>query len=245
MRKVFAMSGLSIALLTGGCGESDLDSRGTCAADALVRPTLEAPLMWEVVDTLRPVLSWSYPDPSCEPDNYSVTLYVDPFFDNQLGGFTGDSFTSWTPVEDLQPGTEYTWGVRPFADNEPGPPQALQHFFTGPFCAPGSLVAPDLLKPADDEVVDRLVPLLYWDYPDPCLARSYRIDLSTNADFDDSSLFGSTGSPANAWAPGQRLTDCTRYYWRVAGGDGERLGSYSEVRTFRVDTTGSCPDIPL
>src|SRR5262245_54858173 len=109
--RLFATSGLSVALLTGGCREAGLNGAN---CEALVMPVLQEPRDRETVDTLRPVLSWAYPDSSCEPRDYLVTLYPQEDFRNDLGGFNGDSLTSWTLAADLQPGTEYVWGVRPF-----------------------------------------------------------------------------------------------------------------------------------
>lgn len=196
--------------------------------------------MWATVDTLRPQLGWSYSDVSCEPENYRVHLRTGPLFIHELGGETGDPFTSWTPEGDLEPGTEYGWVVRALTGEDAGPPAGYRYFFTGPLCGNGTLAAPVLLEPSDD-VVDELEPSFKWDYPDPCLVQGYRIDLSTSIEFEEGALGGGTGNPSTRWGTGIPLTDCTRYYWRVAGVDDAGLGPYSDVGTFRVDTTGTCP----
>ncbi len=63
-----------------------------------------------------------------------------------------------------------------------------------PQCAPEALTAPTLLSPADGSSVAP-DPLLAWSYPDAaCHPHSYRIDISEDASFSDTSLgFGTLG----------------------------------------------------
>ena len=109
-----------------------------------------------------------------------------------------------------------------------------------PTCPTEELIAPALLAPDDEAVVNTLLPTLTWSYPANCSPEGYRIDLSPVADFSDTSLSGGTGDPSTAWSPGEELEDCKVYFWRVAGINGTTLGPFSGSRAFTVDETGSC-----
>lgn len=109
-----------------------------------------------------------------------------------------------------------------------------------PVCPTESLVAPILTAPAQMSTVNTVLPTLSWSYPANCHPQGYRIDLSVTADFSDTSLSGGTGDPSTSWAPGEDLTDCTQYYWRVAPINDITLGPFSETRTFSVDVSGAC-----
>ncbi len=187
-----------------------------------------------VVNTLTPVLTWQYPDPNCTPEGYRIDLYTGPFFNDDLGGGTGNPSTSWTPASPLQPATEYGWKVRPINGTTLGPVAGWHYFFTGPMCDdPHALVAPVLLAPANGAIYDDLRDAgLIWDYPEDCLPEGYRIDVSPDPDFNDTSLSGGTGSPSTRWGVGRPLTPCQTYYWRVAAVIGSTLGPYSDTRTF-------------
>ena len=108
-------------------------------------------------------------------------------------------------------------------------------------CATASLQAPALLAPADGSVITILEPTLSWQYPDPaCTPQGYRIDLSTDPTFADTSLSGGTGNPSTSWGPGHALADCTTYFWKVAGINDTTLGPASGVFTFRTNASGTC-----
>lgn len=112
---------------------------------------------------------------------------------------------------------------------------------TFPTCATESLQAPNLNSPADGATLNTNNPTLSWSYPDLfCVPEGYRIDLSMDATFADTSLSGGTGNPSTSWGPGSPLSDCTQYYWRVAPINGTTLGPFSGSRSFIVDVTGSC-----
>jgi hypothetical protein len=109
-----------------------------------------------------------------------------------------------------------------------------------PTCPTAELVAPVLLSPADGATFDDAFENLTWDYPLDCSPESYRVDLSTDPTFADTSLSGATGSPATSWGPGSPLADCETYYWRVAGGNGFTLGPFSASRSFEKNVSGEC-----
>lgn len=242
-RKIlFLLLFLGVALLLVGC-------QPTCQPWALVAPEQISPPMWGVINTLTPTLTWTYPSvfyppgypppyytaSNCVPERYRVRLSTGPFFTDNLGGETSGPATSWTPSSPLQPGTEYGWIVQGVVGTTAGPPAGYRYFFTGPICETAALVAPVLLDPPDGAVIHDDYPSLIWDYPEDCIPEGYRVDLSTDPSFADTSLSGGTGNPSTRWGPGEHLEDCTTYYWRVAPINGTTLGPFSGTFSFRVE----------
>lgn len=114
-----------------------------------------------------------------------------------------------------------------------------------PTCATEDLMAPALVDPPDGAEVGTLMPILHWSYLDSCAPEGYRIDLSIDPTFADTSLSGGTGNPSTSWAPGDLLTDCTTYFWRVAPINDTTLGPFSGIFTFRTNVSGACaPESP-
>jgi hypothetical protein len=234
-----------------------------CTIANLSAPGLVSPAMWEVVSSLSPTLHWEYPGPylpaplpapfpypypypapypasypsaSCYPEFYRVRLSTGPEFLDELGGDTNS--TSWTPSP-LEPGKEYRWGIFAFV-GETGKFSGSRVFFTGPICEcdSDSLLAPTLIGPTG--TIDDLYPTLMWDYPGDCSPQSYRVDLSTDPSFEDTSLSGGTGNPSSRWGPANYLQDCMDYYYRVAvvceTPDGETImGPYSATESFSTE----------
>jgi hypothetical protein len=113
-----------------------------------------------------------------------------------------------------------------------------------PTCPTDELLAPVLVAPPDGGSVSSLSPTLTWAYPDSsCNPEGYRIDLSVDEDFADTSLSGGTGDPSTNWGPGSDLENCQVYYWRVAGINDTTLGPFSEAHAFRVDLGDACPPV--
>jgi hypothetical protein len=227
-----------IPLVLAGCGPAGVP---TCATSALLAPVQTGPAMWEIVSSLSPTLSWTYPDATCNPQGYAIGLRTGPLFTDSLGGGTGNPSTSWGPGSPLAPGKEYAWTVRAINDTTLGPIAGNDYFFTGPMCATADLQAPNLLEPAAGAVITDLNPTLIWQYPQPCLPQGYRIDLSVDATFADTSLAGGTGNPSTRWGPGQPLDDCMVYFWKVAPINDITLGPASEMSWFTTDVHGTCP----
>ena len=225
----------------------------TCSPGQLAAPPLSSPAMWAVVDNLSPTLSWSpneppsvaypYPYADCHPGGYDVNLGDIPSLWGAVVGNTPNGTTDWTPSTPLLPGREYAWRVSATTGGTDGPSSNQRIFFTGPVCATADLVAPDLIGPPNGSQVPTLNPSLSWQYPNPCLPQGYRIDLSIESAFVNTSLSGGTGNPSTTWAPGADLTDCTWYYWRVAPINDITLGPYSTTRTFRTDFSGTCAPV--
>jgi len=236
----FVLAGAMILFLAlSGCVPSG--GTPTCSTASLQAPSLTGPPMWSVVNSLSPSLNWTYPDPGCNPQGYAIDLMTGPFFTDDLGGGTGNPSTSWSPGSPLQPGKEYAWGVQAINGTTLGPYAGRSYFFTGPMCETSALNAPALLQPANGAVVSELNPTLIWHYPDPCVPQGYRIDLSTDYTFADTSLSGGTGNPSTRWGPGDPLADCTVYFWKVAPINEITLGPASGIFSFTTDVHGTCP----
>jgi hypothetical protein len=212
----------------------------TCPAGDLLAVTLSNPANWSTVASLSPTLQWSYPSAACNPEGYAITLQTGPFFTDSLGGGTGNPSTSWSPGAPLEPGKEYAWSVAPINGTTLGPASAKFYFFTSPTCATASLVAPVLLEPANGASFNEASQSLIWDYPQDCAPEGYRVDLSVDPSFADTSLSGGTGNPSTRWGPGAPLVDCQTYYWRIAPINGTTLGPFSETRSFVRDASGVC-----
>ncbi|MDX9992531.1 MAG: hypothetical protein RBS68_10850 [Anaerolineales bacterium] len=114
-----------------------------------------------------------------------------------------------------------------------------------PLCPSDALLAPVLVSPSDGGSVASISPTLTWAYPDAaCNPAGYRIDLSVDESFSDTSLSGGTGNPSTSWGPGSELENCQVYHWRVAAINDTTLGPFSAGQSFRVEETGSdCPPV--
>lgn len=238
MKKKITVISLIIATLfiLGGCNVP----LPTCPTGDLQAVTLTSPVNWSTVASLSPTLQWSYPSSECSPEGYAITLQTGPFFTDSLGGGTGNPSTSWGPGMPLESGKEYAWKVAPINGTTLGPLSSTFYFFTGPTCATDSLVAPVLLEPADGASFNDAFDSLIWDYPEECSPEGYRVDLSVDPTFADTSLSGGTGNPSTRWGPGSPLVDCETYYWRIAPINGTTLGPFSMSRSFVKDVTGLC-----
>ncbi|MGD0752314.1 MAG: hypothetical protein ABSA23_13020 [Anaerolineales bacterium] len=237
----FVLAGVIVLLLASSGCSFPTPGLPTCPTAGLQAPVLTGPAMWSVVASLSPSLTWTYPDASCNPQGYAIDLRTGPLFTDHLGGGTGNPSTSWGPGSPLQPGREYEWGVQAINGTTLGPPAGYNYFFTGPMCDTNALAAPSLLQPANGAIINELDPSLIWQYPDACLPQGYRVDLSTDPTFADTSLSGGTGTPSTRWGPGNPLANCTVYYWKITPMNDTTLGPVSSVFSFTTQAPGICP----
>ena len=238
----------------GAGGAAVTPTRVTCATASLIAPSLLAPANGAVITDLDPTLTWQYPD-TCVPQGYRVDLSVDPTFaDTSLSGGTGNPSTSWGPAHPLADCTTYFWKVTAINDITLGPGSVVFSFRTNASgtcppeatptlvtCATASLIAPSLLAPANGAVITDLDPTLTWQYPDTCVPQGYRVDLSVDPTFADTSLSGGTGNPSTSWGPAHPLADCTPYFWKVTAINDITPGPGSVVFSFRTNASGTCP----
>ena len=232
---LFLAGMIFLILVISGC--APVTATPFCSTALLQAPVLTGPTAGEVVSSLSPSLTWSYPDPICNPQVYTINLRSGPLFTDNIGGSVGNSTTSWSPTSPLQPGKEYVWDVRASDGANSGPSSETRYFFTGSQCDAQALKAPVLLQPADGSFVTQLSPSLIWDYQDSCLAQGYRVYLSS----ESADLSGSTGGPSARWVPSVALKDCTVYSWHVAPLNASMPGPASKIFTFTTRANGTCP----
>ncbi len=238
MKRLFWLiaAGLAI-LLIAGC-------KPICATEALMAPVPDTPGNWQVIDTLLPSLSWTYPDDSCTPEGYRIELDDDPF-GSELGGGTGNPSTSWSPGSALTPVTQYWWRVTAINDTTLGPPSDWWRFFTGPLCDPDDPIpAPVMVSPPNGSTVNSSSVIMRIGFPDGCIIQGAWTDISRDPSFSDvddpDTYIGYDWPLSTAWTYGS-LEDCTTYYWRsMLGTDRSNHGPFS-YSNFYVDLSGSCP----
>jgi len=188
----------------------------TCDPGSLVQPDLISPDWREVMDGSAAVLEWSYPD-TCEPEEFEIILSKDRDYAviEHTELVPGDS-TTWTaPTLDIA--EEYWWRVRAKVGSTYGSYSGERRsFFTLPYCTSGDLYRPNPVSPEYGGIFTRGYDSLEWEWPiSACIPESYRVELSTESDFSDTSLNGGTGSPGTRWGPGSPLDPATQYFWRI------------------------------
>jgi len=220
----------------------------TCGAGDLVAPNLGDPPSGGIYDNDYDSLTWSWPLHTCIPESYRVEVSIDvpSFTDTTYNGATGTPGTSWGFGSPPPAATQFWWRISAYADGAYGPASMHKRFFTAPACASGSLLAPTPEHPVDGEIVEFLMPIFTWSYPDPsCTPEGQRILLSDKPDM--SSIIFDANSPTSAaramisWAT---LADCGEYYWQISAISGGIEGPSSPIQRFVIDTTGTCDCSP-
>ena len=209
-----------------------------CDSAALVAPVRQAPGDDDVVASLTPRFEWSYPDGSCMPEGYHLTLYDAPDLSSWVIDANNPTmhhfdFEAGVPIDDCM---TYSWHVAAVSEGVEGPYSDVGTFSVNAAgacpCEPSGLVQPVPVWPGPYEIVPDLLPVLEWSFPGTCEVGGYAVHLSTLFDMSDTSLFGGTGSPSTSWAPGVSLEHATQYWWQVAAGEGTDFGPYSQKRSF-------------
>lgn len=208
----------------------------TCDSGSLVQPDLVSPDWREVVDGSATVLEWSYPD-TCEPEEFEIILSKDRDYavieHTQL--VPGDS-TTWIPST-LDIAEEYWWRVRAKVGSSYGGYSGQRRsFFTLPYCTSGDLYMTSAVYPPYGGIFTRGYDSLEWEWPiSSCIPESYRVELSTDSGFVDTSLNGGTGSPSTRWGPGSPLDPATQYFWRITPFADGVWGPTSNAYSFFTD----------
>lgn len=231
---VFLLFVLTLVFLSG-CSP-------TCDPGSLEAPDLVSPNWREVVDGTAAVLDWSYPDASCNPEDYEIILSQHRDYSViEHTALVDGSTTVWTaPTLDIA--EEYFWRVRAKVGSTYGPySHELRSFFTEPTCSAGDLVAPNLVYPDFGGIYDNDYESLEWDWPSStCIPESYRVEVSMGSpSFADTTYNGATGSPGTRWGFGSTPPIATQFWWRVSAYADGAYGPISMAKMFW--TAPSCP----
>ena len=222
-----------------------------CELSDLVAPIPQYPPFGGIFTRGYDSLEWEWPVSSCIPPGYVIELALDgDFTDTSLNGATGTPGTRWGPGVPLAEASMYEWRVAAIVGTEVGPFSRESRFFTDPICAGGSLIAPELLSPADRETITITTTEFNWDYLHLCSPQGFHFQVSANADM--SSPIIDVESPtvySSRFIIDPLLEDCRSYFWRVAVISDGITGPFSEIQEIFMDTTGSCScdpgDIPV
>ncbi len=106
-------------------------------------PDLVYPDWREIVNGSTVDLEWSYPDSSCEPEEYEIILSQERDYSViEITDTVDGSENTYSP-SGLDIAEEYFWRVRARVGTTYGSySHELRSFFTEPVCDPGDLVAP-------------------------------------------------------------------------------------------------------
>lgn len=208
-----------------------------CTPCDMVAPGLVSPDWREILDPNAAVLDWNYTD-SCTPDNFEIYLSKDSSFSViEHTGTVAGSTTTWSaPV--LDDAEEYFWRVRGVDEGVDGPwSTELRSFFTGPICSAGDLVfPPSLIYPPSGGFFNRASDSLEWEWQlTSCIPESYRIEVSMDSGFIDTTYNGGTGTPGTRWGFGSTPPAATHFWWRVSAFADGVWGSPSAVFSFVTD----------
>lgn len=100
-------------------------------------------------------------------------------------------------------------------------------------CSPDELAAPVApFAPDIAAIVDPGSASMSWGYTTDCSPEGFRVELSVDRDFADTSLFGGGEISSHSWSPADPLEPGTQYYWRVAPMTLATVGPYSPTRWF-------------
>jgi photosystem II stability/assembly factor-like uncharacterized protein len=154
---------------------------------------------------LTPMIRWNGVDSAA---SYRLTIYSGMCFQAIVFDSTTALDSIRIPAGKLMVDTRYYWKVKAYNTGGEGPYADAYYFITS-YTPP-----PTLISPLDNSLGIQLTPVLNWD--DNLQALKYRVQLSTDINFntillDDSSLTASQYS-----IPSGILTYNTTYYWRAS-----------------------------
>lgn len=220
-------------------------TEGICPPEVLEAPLFVAPSNNGYVTGPTANLQWSYPQVEyptnsgsyCHPEKFRLTMKKGPLFTDAVGEMVDGTLTSWeTPA--LEAGAEYMWSVSAMTDNTSGPFSGLWKFYVGETCSTETLLPPTPLQPFNGATLNHLVPTLMWENNDTCIPTEYHIDIATDPGFADILTGINTGNSNLSYTVSNWVSNCTRYYWRVAAVRNNEIQAFSETFSFRLSTEG-------
>ena len=214
-----------------------------------VQPQNISPPHLSFTDSLRPVLTWEYPEGSCLPQEFIINLATNStngtIAASPFGGPTGSNELTWSPSGDLTSGMAYLWSVASKNGTLIGPYSYPWQFFVGPACEVADLAAPVPLSPGPTSPMTPSDPEYIWSYPAAdCRPEGYHLRVSEASDFSTLAVEVRDTDPSLTRTTGVLLDACTDYFWSVAGVRAAGDGPWSAVTAFTVNATAPCPCRP-
>ncbi|MGD8604644.1 MAG: fibronectin type III domain-containing protein [Anaerolineales bacterium] len=190
-------------------------------------------------------LQWAYASSTCDPEGYRAEVSTDSTFATGVLGATTTYPNSMGWPIPLTAGTTYYWRVRATVGSAEGPWSQVHSFHVVLPCDVSALVAPDPLFPDEGHEFWYDAPSYQWLYPDPaCSPEGYHLEVSSDPAFGTLDIDLADDDPSTLRVPTANLTNCTVYYWRVAGRVGGVDGPFSSPLSFYVNVVGNCPTNP-
>jgi hypothetical protein len=239
MKKIslLVIFGFGVLIFLAGCGAKKV----SCAPESLKAPELVSPDN-QSVEGISPALTWSYPDATCTPEKYRVTLASDPYYRDDMGGKTTPIGAGglWTPTKPLEPGRAYLWSVSAISGGKEGPQSYSRFFYTGPSCKADELIAPTLVEPGNGDSFFTKTRFFRWIYTGGCIPDGYKAVLGGGGETYIHDAEGRGGFTFY-------LEPCDRGTWRVAAMVGKTIGPFSDTYSF-IEYSGTsgktCRDAP-
>ncbi len=227
----------------------------TSAAD-MTAPELLSPADGAEVGEYIAQLHYHVADGGCVPQGYFIDLQTVSDFSGGSLLTTYDMPGTFVFTEELDDCITYYWRVAPVYDGYQGPFSETRSFRINVSCmdpalpmtampslylpctSASELIAPELVAPASrsfvgDDPLDSSYPgLLEWNYTGSCRPEGYRVELSKDHNFDNST---SAETEDTSWPPDlpvQSLDPGMEYWWRVTGMVNNDIGPFSSPRAF-------------
>jgi len=234
--KLWIILGILLTVLLSGC---DCDG-GEIAAFVV---TSDTPIDGAIVSS-NPTFTW-HESESCTPNRFKIWV-VSTFYggESSHSEFVDGSETSHTLVSTLDSGKKYTWHMYAVAEDQSvsGIPSSEQDFYVGPLCSGQPILAPILLSPHENAMINDVPPLTFtWEYEGGCLPSSYMYQFATDIGFTD--VVDTGVITDHQMEMTKSFPDCSTLWWRVAASDGTSSGPWSSPSAFHLANSSSCPQI--
>jgi len=209
----------------------------TTTANGSLVPSPSGPKNVVLIETDRAVLNWQVHGRLDFVDDFEVQVSRESSFETVRSYHTRDFIQE---VDDLERGALYHWRVRskigPFYSSYSAPRAFIVENSEGP-------VQPIPAGPASGEVLETRQPVLSWfTVGDPATPILYRLELSTNASFDDATMIEDIQTSFFK-VP---LLESGFYFWRVtAYSEGAHVSPVSETSTFSTAGFAVSSDDPI
>jgi hypothetical protein len=237
---VLPIAALFLIVLLTACGGGNQSAY--CDPNNLLPPVLTHPNDGGQYIINQTIMTWYHQDQTCEPEGYNIEVDTVSDFSGNVYGGTGTMPNSagW-PLPVIE-GETYYWRVQATVGSANGPWSSVQTFHGVLPCEQSALVAPVPLGPWEARTLFFDDPYYSWDYQDPaCAPEGYHIQVSSDQTFASTDVDHLIHDPVLGWKPTTTLSDCTVYYWRIAGTEGGVDGPFSDPVSFYVSVDGLCP----